>query len=150
MLGPGFTTDASRADLVNFRALSERVGYWIGIDSRWPRWVKARRARQVLRVFGDQLTVTIHRHRVVAAHMVSLSAASAGPVLEVQTWNYKYYPKSYGLFDPSYRSLLTLLFDASKTKEFGAMGQGTEQLESFERSLEAADWPEELRQEWRA
>lgn len=144
LLGPGFAQDASRADMVNFHALAMRIAYWLGIDGWWPGWVKRGRARQVVRVFGNQLLVTVNRHRQVACRMVYMklyTSRDQEPTWE-ETWDFSYYPKAYGVFDPSYGRFLSLLLNASKKREFGAMGEGTAEVEQFSQAVEDAQWPE--------
>lgn|GEM_PF-3612096 len=164
-----------RADMDNFLALAMRITYWLGSGWHWfkdmrentwfsspehsrlcePRlgcmtafidWLKKRRARHVLGVFGYQLTEAIHYHRFVASRIVRVVSKDEKDEAQ-QTWDYFTYPDSYNLFDESYTALFEYLLGATPAtrKNSGPLAKAHlfEEIvkESTEESVKEQRWP---------
>jgi hypothetical protein len=148
MLGPGFSADGSRADMIAFRWLMLKVAFWAGIGRvRFRRWYQRRRVKMLLRVLGPQLVDTVYRHRWLASHMVllrrdELDSSGFSPSVA----DFHYYPDAYGVLDDHYGRLAELIVEVAAKREFGStMRASVEKLRKLEQSIATAtatgDWP---------
>jgi len=143
-LGPGYSSDGSRADMADFRFIMTRIAYWVGVGRR-RRWVQRRRVRRILRVLGPEFITVVYRHRVLATKMVLLDerdgdASGGEPVLVA---DFDYFPRAYGVRDEHYSKLSRMIAVEARKKEFGDTMSGTSKLlESLEDAIATAEWPE--------
>lgn len=97
-LAMDWTSD--RADMYQTYFFALRTHAWL---DEWPSWeyMKKRRARRLNKTFGHQLLSTLLNQRIVACRLINQS--HPGEKRE------QYYPVHYGLRDPAYTELVSLL-----------------------------------------